>query len=79
MNWNAIQNIPTEDLDVFEDAWLVRADGDYKVYEVNGDGTKHWLNISAEQFEASGRKWEMISIINKKERDFYITGVDVMK
>lgn len=79
LNWETIQNVPVEDLDVFEDAWLVRADEDYKVYEINGDGTKHWLNITAEQFEASGRKWEMISIINKEERDFYITGVEVLK
>lgn len=79
LNWNTIQNVPAEDLDIYTNSWLVRADGDYKVYEINGDGTKHWLNISAEQFTASGRKWEMISIINKAERDFYTTGVDVMK
>lgn len=79
LNWAAVQNVSEEDLTFYNDAWLVRADGDYKVYEINGDGTKHWLNITAEQFEASGRKWEMVSIINKAERDFYITGADVMK
>ncbi len=79
LNWAAIQNVPAEDLSFYGDAWLVRADGDYKVYEINGDGTKHWLNITAEQFTASGRKWEMVSIINKAERDFYTSGVDVMK
>lgn len=79
LNWAAVQNVPIEDLSFYKDAWLVRADGDYKVYEINGDGTKHWINITAKQFEDSGRKWEMISIINKAERDFYITGADVMQ
>ena len=65
--------------DYYKDAWLIRAQGDYKVYEINGDLTKHWLNMSAEQFAASGRKWEMVYIVNARERDLYKTGAEVLR
>jgi len=65
--------------DYYKDAWLVRAAGDYKVYEINGDGTKHWLNMSADQFTNSGRLWSMIYIVNAREKDLYKTGAEVMK
>ena len=59
-------------------AW-VRADGDPRVWEINGDGTKHWINIPGEQFAPSGRDWNGVYIINARERDWYVRGADVMK
>jgi hypothetical protein len=76
--WLQVVEVTPEVRDSFRDAWLVRADGDKKVYEVNGDGTKHWLNMTAEQFSQTGRNWDMVYIINNAERDFYRTGADVM-
>ena len=58
-------------------AW-VRADGDARVYEVNGDGTKHWINMTADEFFASGRSWEAVYLINNQERDWYVTGPDIL-
>ena len=65
--------------DYYKEAWLIRADGDYKVYEINGDLTKHWLNMSADEFTNSGRSWDMVYIINARERDIYRTGAEVIR
>lgn len=76
--WNSIEIVTPAARDYFQDSFLVRAEGDYKVYEINGDKTKHHLEMTAEQFSISGRKWDMVYVINKKERDFYKTGAAVM-
>ncbi|MFH0852530.1 MAG: hypothetical protein V1845_02925 [bacterium] len=78
LGWASVVEVAPEDLAKYKETSLVRADGDTKVYEINGDGTKHWLNMTAQQFSQSGRKWDMVSIINNAERDFYRTGVNVM-
>lgn len=43
------------------------------------DGTKHWLNISAAQWDASGRDWGAIFIINDREAAFYAAGADIVR
>ncbi len=77
--WEDVIEVSQEELDAYPESWLIRAEGDFKVYEINGDGTKHWLNMSAEQFSQSGRKWEMVYLVNKAERDWYKIGADVIK
>lgn len=77
--WNAIKTISSTDLAKYTGAWLVRASGNPKVYEINGDGSKHWLNMTAAAFTKSGRDWNMVYIINNAELKLYTTGVDVMK
>ncbi|MBU1289647.1 hypothetical protein KKG85_00120 [Patescibacteria group bacterium] len=78
LNWESIIEVSREELSGYRESWLIRADGDKRVYEVNGDGTKHWLNMTAEQFSITGRLWDMVYIINTSERDLYQTGADVM-
>jgi len=77
--WQNIIEVNQTELDYFQESWLIRADGDSRVYEINGDGTKHWLNMSADEFSISGRTWEMVYIVNGAERDLYKTGADVMR
>ncbi|MFH1385508.1 MAG: hypothetical protein ABIG65_00455 [Patescibacteria group bacterium] len=79
LDWQNIIEVTPEQLNWYQEAWLVRADGDARVYEINGDGTKHWLNMSAEQFTSSGRAWEMVYIVNARERDLYRTGAEVLR
>jgi len=78
LRWQDIIEVSPDELNNYQEAWLIRADGDRRVYEVNADGTKHWLNMTAEEFTISGRLWEMVYIINNFERNFYITGAEVM-
>ena len=78
LSWASVIEVTPEERDAYKTSAWVRADADSRVYEVNGDGTKHWLNMTAEQFLVSGRSWDGVFIINKQERDFYRTGASVL-
>jgi len=78
LGWANIIEVIPEERDSYRDSVWVRAANDKKVYEINGDKSKHWLNMTAEEFYASGRRWEGVFIINNQERDFYRTGADVL-
>jgi len=77
LGFSVVKDVTEEELDSYNESWLIRAEGDRRVYEVNDDGTKHWLNMTAEKFTSSGRSWDMVYVVNKRERDFYATGADV--
>lgn len=79
LGWQSVMEVAAEQLNFYQEAWLVRADGDSRVYEINGDLTKHWLNMSAQQFTDSGRAWDMVYIVNARERDIYGTGAEVLR
>lgn len=49
-----------------------------KVWEVNGDQTKHWINMTASQFLAHGGSDEAIYTVNQGELELYRQGPDVM-
>ncbi|MCK5123184.1 MAG: DUF5011 domain-containing protein [Candidatus Pacebacteria bacterium] len=49
-----------------------------KVYEINGDQTKHWINMTAEDFLSHGGSELAIYSVNQGELDLYKTGADVM-
>lgn len=55
----------------------VRAVNEKKVYAVWPDGTKHWLNMTAQHFEESHRDWNSVFIINDLESKFYSIGPDI--
>lgn len=57
----------------------IRYVNDEKVYAVWPDGTKHWLNITPRQWDASGRDWGAIFVINDLELNTYVTGVDIIR
>ena len=57
----------------------VRYADDEKVYAVWPDGTKHWLNITPQQWDASGRDWGAIFVINDLELNTYKIGADIVK
>ncbi|TSC53605.1 MAG: hypothetical protein LiPW39_166 [Parcubacteria group bacterium LiPW_39] len=79
LTWQNIIEVTPEERDWYQGAWLVRAEGDYRVYEINSDGTKHWLNMSAQQFSNSGRNWDLVFIVNKAEMDLYRTGAEALR
>jgi len=57
----------------------VRYVNDKKVYAVWPDGTKHWLNITPQQWDASGRDWGAIFIISDLELNTYKIGADIIR
>lgn len=77
--WSDIVTVAPETWNSYTTSMLVRADNDYKVYELGSDKKKHHLSMSGDQFVASGRKWEMIFIINNAEKNLYKTGSIITK
>ena len=75
--WLNIKQVSNLDLNKFYESSLIRADGDDRVYKVDSEGKKHWLDITAQQFETEGYNWEAIYIINKMELDWYGTGAEI--
>jgi hypothetical protein len=57
----------------------IREDGQKKVYALWPDGTKHWMNITSAQWDATGRDWGAIFTINGSEVAWYASGPDVLK
>ena len=49
-----------------------------KVYEINGDQSKHWINMTAEDFLTHGGSDPAIYTVNQGELNLYTTGPDVM-
>ncbi len=78
LNWTNIIEVTQEERDSYINSPWIRAANYEEVYEVNEDKTKHWLNMSAQNFKESGRRWDGVFIINKQERDFYKIGADVL-
>lgn len=74
LKWENVREVERGTIAQFQISTLMRASGDTKVYEVDAAGAKRWLNMTPEQFTASGRRWEAVYIINDRERDFYPVG-----
>ncbi|OGN04643.1 MAG: hypothetical protein A3B99_04070 [Candidatus Yanofskybacteria bacterium RIFCSPHIGHO2_02_FULL_44_12b] len=68
-----------EVFDSYQTSNYIKYVDDEKVYAVWPDGTKHWLNITAKQWDASSRDWGAIFTINDLERKYYITGSDITR
>ena len=49
-----------------------------KVYEINSDQSKHWINMTAEEFLTHGGSDAAIYSVNQGEMNLYTTGPDVM-
>lgn len=77
LNFAVVRVVSAQTLALYKDAWLVRAADDPKVYEINGDGTRHWLDMTPEKFSATGRLWDMVYLINKAELNWYKEGASV--
>ncbi len=43
------------------------------------EGSKHWLNITPQQWDASNRDWNAIFTINYLEFNYYKKGVDIIR
>lgn len=77
--WSDVATVTPETRDYYITSMLVRADGDYKVYEIGSGNKKRHLSMSAAEFEAGGRKWEMVFTINNLEKNSYKTGAIITK
>lgn len=78
LDWEQLSQVEPAALELYRESFLIRPADSKKVYEVNRNGTKHWLNMSAQEFTKSGRSWDAVYVVNKKEAEFYKTGEPVV-
>lgn len=75
---NAIE-IEPEVFNSYQTSNYVKYVNDERVYAVWPDEGKHWLNITPQQWDASGRDWNAIFTINDLELNYYKLGNDITK
>ena len=71
---DVIQQVHPSVLDFYTQSFLIQQDNDPRVWEIDEQGTKHWLDMTPEQFEKSGRKWNHIFTVNNIELNWYTEG-----
>jgi hypothetical protein len=79
LKWGDIIEVERNVLDEYETSWLIRAAEDEKVYQLDSNGIRHWLNMSAQEFIDGGRSWDAIFVINNWERDYYDLGEEILE
>jgi hypothetical protein len=76
---NTAIELEPEIFDTYTTSNYVKYVNDEKVYAVWPDGTKHWLNITPQQWDASYRDWNAIFTINEHEVNYYSTGANITR
>ena len=61
----------------YQESSLVRYAGSQRVYSIDAAGQRQWLNMSGEQFAASGRSWDAIFTVNSNELNYYRLGQSI--
>ncbi|MCL4427004.1 IPT/TIG domain-containing protein [Patescibacteria group bacterium] len=74
-----VRVVPAVDLADYPTSSLIQAAGDYHVYSLDDNAVKHWLDMTAAQFAASGRSWNAIFPISPAELNYYATGAADMQ
>ncbi len=72
-----VLTLTREEFNVFKESFLVRAEGDYKVYEIDKNGVRHWLNMTADEFRKSGRSFISVFQISENELKLYKEGKEI--
>jgi hypothetical protein len=72
-------SVPLSIFNSYKTSNYVKYIDDEKVYAIWPDGTKHWFNMTEDQFLGSNRKVDAIYIINELELNSYKSGVDIIK
>lgn len=73
-----IRTVPKGTLDTFIFTSWIRGKDKFRVYEINANGTKRWLNMPWETFLGRGGSDEAIFTVNDDEVNFYPSGPDIL-
>lgn len=77
LKWSNIKSVDQATLDSYKTSDLYRAFGEAPVYQTAEDGIKHWLNMTWEQFIASGYSADQVFTVNNAEKNYYTTGSEL--
>lgn len=79
LGFDKVQEIEPSVLAQYQESNLIRYADSKRVYAVNENGARQWLNMSGGQFSASGRSWDAIFTINSRELNYYPLGQPIPK
>ena len=79
LGFNKVQEVEPAVLAQYQESDLVRYVNSKQVFSVDGSGKRHWLNMTGEQFSASGRSWDAVFTINSRELNYYPLGQPISK
>ncbi|OWK26947.1 MAG: hypothetical protein US76_01830 [Parcubacteria group bacterium GW2011_GWA2_38_13b] len=71
LKWENVKIVLEDIIKNYKESKLIKKAGDYKVYEVIGFRQFRWLDMTVEEFEESGRKWEAVYEVNNAEWSWY--------
>lgn len=71
LKWGDVIELKPDFLSAFDESFLIRRAGDYKVYEADKSGNKKWLDMTPEEFEARGYSWDAVYEVNEQEFNWY--------
>ncbi len=74
-----VREVPDDIFFHYNASIYIRAQGAKQVYAVWSDNTKHWFDITAAQWSASGRDWGAIFTVNDAEVAAYATGSSITR
>lgn len=74
LKWANVKEVSPSFLNGFTASKLYRTQGDSRVFSLDTNGIKHWLNMTPSEFTARGENWNAAFIINSEEDTYYTTG-----
>lgn len=74
LGFDKVQVVSRETMAQYRESSLVRNPSSERVYEVDGAGIRHWLDISGDRFLASGRSFDSVFLVSDLELTFYRVG-----
>lgn len=78
LHWDAVRELSPDIVEALPESMLVQLAGDPRVFEVTAAGQRHWLDMTPAQFEASGRSWRAIYLVNEKEFSWFRQGARIV-
>lgn len=76
LGFDRVNEVEPAVLNKYQESNLVRYHAGQQVYTIE-NGQRRWLDVSAQQFAASGRSWDAIFTINLPELQFYKIGANI--
>lgn len=77
LSFDNVKEVEARDVGRLKQSRLIRLNDDKKIFEIDKNGARHWLEMSGEQFLVSGRSFDAVFEVNQKELNFYKLGASI--
>lgn len=74
LRWDHVKSVDEKTLNSYKISDFYRTNSSPNIYQTTEDGVKRWLDMTGEQFIASGYDFNQVFTINEKESNYYKNG-----